>query len=715
MLRAGMYLQDRYEIIEKIGSGGMSDVYKAKCHKLNRSVAIKVLKEEFSSDAGFVAKFKMEAQAAARLSHPNIVNIYDVIDEGSLHYIVMELIDGVTLKNYILKKGRLGVKETIGISIQVAQGIAAAHEQHIIHRDIKPQNMIISKDGKVKVADFGIARAATTQTMNSTAVGSVHYISPEQARGGYSDERSDIYSLGITMYEMVTGRLPFEGDNTVSIALAHLENPITPPGMYNTNIPISLEKIILKCTEKKPEYRYNNIAEIVSDLRHALVSPDEDFVMSSSVLDHSAQTVTISAEELARIKEGKKSSPASRNSYSQPQTQKSNGKPGKRRPRDDEDDELNPKLEKLLTGVGILVAVIIVAVLIFVFAKLGGLFNSGSGKTGSESGIETTSHALSDKEVLMPSVLGLSSEAAEAKLKENTLTMMVDNYEFSEEYKKGQIMAQAVAEGTVIEKHSKVKVTVSNGSNKIDLTLLSLKGMDAVAAQQLLKDKKLTVTQQDENNDTVPKGKVIAFSPEKAEEGGSVILTVSTGPAVTMVEVPNLMGQTDEAATGLLESAGLIPGDVKSEYSATVTKGIVMSQSVAAATHIEKGSAISYVVSSGQETESSTYDSGIGNEEAPGHGQYYGSISKVFNLKDIFGPGAETFTISVEIIAVQNVNGEQKQTVLMDSKSMTGDTSLQIRYTNIPGAVGVSTGEVQVWDLTNDRMLKSYTIQYSAK
>ena len=232
MLRPGMFLQDRYEILEEIGSGGMSDVYKARCHKLNRLVAIKVLKEEFSSDESFVSKFKMEAQAAAGLSHPNIVNVYDVIDEGSLHYIVMELIEGVTLKNYIAKRGKLDVKEAVGISIQVAQGIAAAHERNIIHRDIKPQNMIISRDGKVKVADFGIARAATAQTLSSAAMGSVHYISPEQARGGYSDARSDIYSLGITMYEMLTGRLPFEGDNTVTVALAHLEEPITRPSHY---------------------------------------------------------------------------------------------------------------------------------------------------------------------------------------------------------------------------------------------------------------------------------------------------------------------------------------------------------------------------------------------------------------------------------------------------------------------------------------------------
>ena len=319
MLRAGTYLQERYEILELIGSGGMSDVYKAKCHKLNRYVAIKVLKEEFSSDEGFVSKFKMEAQAAACLSHPNIVSIYDVVDEGKLHYIVMELIEGITLKSYIAQKRRLDVKEAVSISIQVAQGIAAAHSRNIVHRDIKPQNIIISKDGKVKVADFGIARAATSQTITVSAVGSVHYISPEQARGGYSDARSDIYSFGITMYEMVTGRVPFEGDNTVTVALAHLEEPITRPSVYNPQIPVSLENIILKCTEKKPEHRYRSVEEVIADLRRVLIHPDENFVTMSPAQDMGGETVIISKDELNAIKSSYHGDRTSRQEYRQPE------------------------------------------------------------------------------------------------------------------------------------------------------------------------------------------------------------------------------------------------------------------------------------------------------------------------------------------------------------------------------------------------------------
>ena len=245
MLKIGMFLGNRYEIISKIGSGGMADVYKAKCHKLNRFVAIKVLKPEFSQDQSFVSKFRMEAQSAACLSHPNIVNIYDVGEENGIYYIVMELIEGITLKKYIERRKKLEIRESIEVAMQVARGLEAAHAEHIIHRDIKPQNIMISKDGKVKVTDFGIARAASSQTISSNTMGSVHYISPEQARGGYCDERSDIYSLGITLYEMLTGRVPFEGDSTVAVALQHIQGEMVPPRQYEQLIPISLERIIM--------------------------------------------------------------------------------------------------------------------------------------------------------------------------------------------------------------------------------------------------------------------------------------------------------------------------------------------------------------------------------------------------------------------------------------------------------------------------------------
>ncbi len=278
MIKIGMLIADRYEILEKIGTGGMSDVYKAKDHKLNRFVAVKVLKQEFSENANFVSKFRVEAQAAAGLMHPNIVNVYDVGEEKGMYYIVMELVEGITLKRYIEKKARLSVKEAVSIAIQVSMGLEAAHRNHVIHRDIKPQNIIISKDGKVKVTDFGIAKAATSNTITSNVMGSVHYTSPEQARGGYSDEKSDIYSLGITLFEMLTGRVPFNGDTTVMIAIKHIQEPMPSPCEFVPEIPYSVEQIVLKCCEKSPDRRYQNMGELMADLRKSLVEPDGDFV-----------------------------------------------------------------------------------------------------------------------------------------------------------------------------------------------------------------------------------------------------------------------------------------------------------------------------------------------------------------------------------------------------------------------------------------------------
>ena len=300
MLSAGMFVADRYEIIGKIGAGGMSDVYKARDHILGRNVAIKVLKQEFSEDVNFVVKFRTEAQSAAGLEHPNIVNIYDVGSESGMHYIVMEYVEGVTLKTYIEKKGRLTYKEAVSIAIQVGRGMEAAHAKNIIHRDIKPQNILISTEGKAKVTDFGIARAVSNNTISADVMGSVHYASPEQARNGFVNDKSDIYSLGIVMYEMVTGRVPFDGETTVAIAIQHLQEEMVVPSVYAQDLPISLEKIILKCTQKSADRRYANISELLRDLKEVLVNPNADFVKISDGSQN--RTRVISEGEVREIK-----------------------------------------------------------------------------------------------------------------------------------------------------------------------------------------------------------------------------------------------------------------------------------------------------------------------------------------------------------------------------------------------------------------------------
>lgn len=719
ILYPGTMLQDRYEILEKIGSGGMSDVYKAKCHKLNRLVAIKVLKSEFTSDATFVSKFKMEAQAAAGLSHPNIVNIYDVVDEGDIHFIVMELVEGITLKSYITKKGHLEVKEAIGIAIQVASGIEAAHEQHIIHRDIKPQNMLISMDGKVKVADFGIARAVSSQTMNAaTVVGSVHYISPEQARGGYSDERSDLYSLGITMFEMVTGHVPFEGDNTVTVALAHLEDPMPDPRTLNPEVSPSLARIILKCTEKRPERRYPSAAAVISDLRRALLNDDDPNVGVIEEEDHSSDTIVISPNELNMIKTRsgeriRESKPVKEirerrerrdleKRYEQPEGAKKDQKKSK------ENDEATG-LEKILTGLGVAAAVIIVAVVIVFILKLGGLFRSSTPEDPTEqvSQEATTEEAkttavsettISQKEVYMPNLVGRSQDEAEKILQGLDLSMQVEQ-ENSDGVEKGMVISQKEEPDTVIPRFSKVTVVISAGSDKVDLAELGLSGMTLETAVRLLEGKNLKADVQEESSEDVPSGTIIRYEPEdKVALGSTVTLYVSTGPEEEFVSVPNLYGKTDAEASVLLSAAGLVAGEISKEYDSTISAGHVISQGVEAGTQVAPGETVDYTVSLGP--------------EAPKK-QFIASLDASYPLQVSYGPGAASSEIQILIRLKQTVNGKVTYTKLAEPKSYSADTTLNIKLDKIRGADGVQTGEVEIVDLTNNVVLTSYNVTFT--
>lgn len=711
MLRAGTYLQERYEILELIGSGGMSDVYKAKCHKLNRYVAIKVLKDEFSSDEGFVSKFKMEAQAAACLSHPNIVSIYDVVDEGKLHYIVMELIEGITLKSYIAQKRRLDVKEAVSISIQVAQGIAAAHSRNIVHRDIKPQNIIISKDGKVKVADFGIARAATSQTITVSAVGSVHYISPEQARGGYSDARSDIYSFGITMYEMVTGRVPFEGDNTVTVALAHLEEQITRPSVYNPQIPVSLENIILKCTEKKPEHRYRSVEEVIADLRRVLIHPDENFVTMSPAQDMGGETVIISKDELNAIKSSYHGDRTSRQEYRQPEEyqgehqnrQGSQSRQGSQnRKRNEPHDDVSPQFEKIMTTVGVVVAIVIVAVLIVVFSKLGGLIRFGNSEKTPTIQTETvaTEESLRESQVRMPDVRNLYIDDAVTELKKSDLDFHF-TYEDSETVEKDHIIAQQIEPEQIINKGTMVELYVSNGTDLIDLSAMGLIGMDQTAATALLDQNQMKAVIQQEYSDTVEAGKVIRFesqnpdNPLKAKSGQSVTLFISQGSEAEVRTVPDIQNISEDEAIARLTDAQLEIGEVTEEHSDTVEIGYVISQSIAPETMVKAGDAVGYVVSIGPEGK-----------------RYIGAISETYQLSNLIGPGAVDSSLVVEVRLKQEVDGRAVYRTLMQPTELTGKDLLPISYPSIEGISGVDYGEVEVVNMQTGLVVQSYPVKF---
>ena len=641
MLNPGMILSNRYEIMELIGTGGMSEVYKAKCHVLNRYVAIKVLKPEFSSDVNFVTKFRIEAQSAAGLSHPNIVNVYDVGEDNGIYYIVMELVEGITLKEYIQKKGRLLPEQAIDFSIQIAQGLEVAHQNHTIHRDIKPQNIIVSKNGGIKVTDFGIARAASSNTMTANAMGSVHYISPEQARGGFSDERSDIYSLGITMYEMVTGHVPFEGENNVAVALMHIQGEMVSPREYYPDIPTSLEKIILKCTQKKAERRYLTASALIADLKRVQANPDIDCVVVPPVVPNSP-TVEITSDEMKAIKEGRQMNeapvveetpssvverpditpiiPPSKfdNLFDDDDDDDSYGDEGMT-PEDDDDneiEELDPKLKKIIMISSVAVVIIIailVAILILKITSpggLGGIFSGNNKKTensseensGDPTEDGSTDEDTSDKATIpMVNVVGLYKTAAEEELKKAGFTAYTIETATDDKVEEGYVISQSVDEGTAIPADEKIVITISEG--KEDVEVPDVRGYSDDQATTLLTEAGFVVTHGYEYDDTVEKNKVISQSPEgktMQKSGSTVKIIISNGKEVEEVEVPNLVGKSESKAADLLENAGL-SGKVSHANSDEVKKGQVINQDVSAGSSVEKGSTVGYVISDGPE------------------------------------------------------------------------------------------------------------------
>lgn len=616
MLTKGSYLADRYEILDKIGTGGMSDVYKAMDHILGREVAVKVLKQEFAEDVTFVTKFRSEAQSAAGLEHPNIVNIYDVGSENGMYYIVMEYVEGITLKTYIEKKGQLNFKEAISIAIQVGRGIEAAHNKGIIHRDIKPQNIIISTEGKVKVTDFGIARATSSNTIHADVMGSVHYASPEQARNGYVDGKSDIYSLGIVMYEMVTGRVPFDGDTTVAVALQHLQEEMVAPSAYASDLPISLEKIILKCTMKSPDRRYAAIEDLLLDLKKALVSPNEDFVTMGSA-EEVEKTRVISPEEQEQIKEGLAGDA---------------DEDGELMDDEDEEDEgpVNPKLDKAITIMGIAAAVIIIAIVIYIVGSFFGLFKFGTKKND----IKDKDSKTQAEQVEVISVVGMTEDEASSALKKAGVSYEIV-YESSDDAEEGDVIRQSVKEGEKIPSTEKVKITVCKEG---DLEIPSVVGMDGDSAIQTLKDKGFKANRTFEYSADVAEGKVINQTPTGVgKKGDTITIVVSAG--IQSVQVPSLANKTQQEAANELAAVGLQVGNVTTEYSDNYAAGRVIRQSVTQGKTVDAGTAVDIVISDGKKPEYYSYSGSVINT-------YKVPVSVV--LKDANGSAIASWDLPVD-------------------------------------------------------------------
>ena len=745
MLKSGTFLQNRYEIISCIGSGGMADVYKAKDHKLNRNVAVKVLKQEFRDDKTFLSKFRIEAQSAAGLSHPNIVNVYDVGEDHGINFIVMELVEGITLKTYIGKKGRLSVREATSIAMQVATGLEAAHNNGIIHRDVKPQNILISMDGKAKIADFGIARAASSNTINSSVMGSVHYSSPEQSRGGYSDAKSDIYSMGITMYEMVTGRVPFDGDTTVEIALRHLQEEIPSPRKYTPDLPFSTEQIILKCTQKSPDRRYARMSELIRDLKESLVNPNGNFVVIPMV-DRKAQTHRMTESEMRMIKNGSLPSYDRSISTGAAGRVEENGSvsgdgrqygygstyyenTGYQNPRQDtgqddylddlesyleEEEEPAPRkkypssrksgrrkktmssrLEHMVTILSILAAVTAGLILLWIAGRAIGLFGRRTTNATeiSQSGNDTAARQETEEMVVVPDLTGLEEEEARKELKDLQLGAKYQGEDPSE-LPKGQVIWQDVSAGTRIRKNTMIGYRLSSGS-QTTLTVPNLENVSEEEAENALTSLGLLLSVDTSRySETVQEGYVITTNPgpsSSVNAGDTVTIYVSQGQGGSPITVPDVTGKYYEDAQKALTDLGLYCFMTEEEETG-VEPGLVISQDQPAGSSVATGSAVTIVVSKRAQEDitilsqegSWTCNVQLGAPE--GYDGAMINVRIVLIQGDVTTELFEGYTVFPYFLNAEGIPGEDTGTVyvytLDDEGQVTGSVAYEVPFTN---------------------------------
>ena len=555
----GRFLDNRYEILELIGTGGMAVVYKARCHRLNRLVAIKILKDEFARDEEFRRRFNAEGEAVAMLSHPNIVQVYDVSSSDSANFIVMELVTGISLRQYMEKKGVLNWKETLHFAMQIAKALEHAHSKGIVHRDIKPHNVMVLKNGSVKVADFGIARVMSkSNTLTKEALGSVHYISPEQAKGGRVDNRSDIYSLGIVMYEMIAGRVPYDGESPVGVAIQHINGGAVLPSRINPNIPQRLEKIIMRAMALDPEDRYPTATAMLYDMDEFRKTPE---VVPAPAPSPAADSRTkVIPVKPTPPPQPKPKTIAERTAVKKdPDVVRSGQRPSK--PKQPEPPSGNNRI--MTIAILSCAAVILVALIITLVLISSGAFSN------------------KDDMVRVPELLG---EYYDQLGEYEGIEVKRQGSENSEQYEKGQIMYQYPKAGIEVVNGTKVFVIVSLGTEAPAKTMEQLTTVKAEEAERFLDglEMNLNIIKYDEYSSTVPVGAVTRTEPaagEELKEGQTVRLWVSTGPEIIKAEMPNVVGKTYDKAVSLLEANGfknIRQNPVDSEEE----KGEVIAQSV---------------------------------------------------------------------------------------------------------------------------------------
>ena len=567
----GKFLDNRYEILEVIGQGGMSVVYRAKCHRLNRMVAVKVLKDEFSEDAEFKNRFQDESLSVAMMSHPNIVSVYDVSKSDDIEYIVMELIDGITLKEYLQKKGHLTWQETVYFALQIAKALEHAHNRGIIHRDIKPQNIMVLRDGTVKVADFGIAhQVSKQQTYNKgEAIGSVHYISPEQAKGSRIDNRADIYSLGVVMYEMLTGRLPFEGTNPVDIAIQHINSIPLSPSDYVKDIPEAIENIARKAMSPRLSQRYSSADELIADLEKVRNDPHVKIEFNNT------SDVERDAKEEATRK-------LNYNSEIEKIKVKRMGEETRRmEPKEEEPEEKESFLSKnggvLFNVVAILL--FIGGILYFVISILNP-FSTGE------------SNALK-----APDLVGKFYEDVVKDEEYSSFNIVEKQSVYDEKYTAGTIIEQTPEKGKTIEEGDTIEVVVSKGAKSE--TLSNLVGMEYRQAEIELEKLGIPFREEWEYSDKYSQNEIISMTPPagtEISEDITVVLTISKGKEIKNVKTPNVKGESESSARKILESAGLKVGNV-TRVDSTEPDGTVLFQSIPAESEVQEGTSVDLQVS----------------------------------------------------------------------------------------------------------------------
>ncbi len=589
---SGSIVGNRYELLEKIGSGGMAIVYKARCRLLNRYVAIKMLRAEFNEDAEFLKRFETEAQAAASLSHPNIVSVYDVGIHNKLHYIVMEYVEGITLKEYLVQNGPLPIEKIVDFGVQIASALEHAHAKKIIHHDIKPHNIMLTEEGLLKVTDFGLARAvsASTTIAGVGAIGSVHYASPEQARGGFTDEKSDIYSLGVTMYEMTTGRVPFDGETPVSVAIKHLQKEPTPPSAIAPDVPASLENVILKTMEKDPSKRCQSATEVTAALRAVL---DGGNVVKSNIDDDEKCTTRRmpSAEEISE--EEKR--------IAKKEQEEVIKVPVRDLKKEDDIPKDNKKRKKEDT-IAIVAAIATTAIIVAVLGVV--LFNI--------LGINFTS-----SKVIVPDFTGLTLQEAEELAKEHSLSVSVKGREYNETVPADKIISQDPESGEKAKKEQEIGVVISRGTEHMVLSDYKNDKLDDVKAD--LKSLKIDYEVLEVFDEEIEEGRVVKTEPRaksKISENTTVSVYVSKGPEKKETVAPNIIGNTVENARILLHNRGLEVGEI-TYIDSDQPKDTVIQQSPVSGASIEDGEAVDLVLSRGKKVPEPTKEPEPSKEPEP--------------------------------------------------------------------------------------------------